>query len=92
MKKRITLIGLDTHRNSIEVVLSDDSRNAEVRLYGSMGEALGSLDKMTHKREATGVELRFVYEAGPYRVVSTIARELSGFMWTIGKHVPVPRT
>ena len=43
MKKRITFVGLDTHKNSIEVALADDGRNAEVRLYGSIGGDLGSL-------------------------------------------------
>jgi len=65
MKKRITFVGLDTHKNSIEVALADDGRNTEVRLYGSIGGDLASLDKMIRKLQATGTELRFVYEAGP---------------------------
>jgi len=65
MKKRITFVGLDTHKNSIEVALADDGRNTEVRLYGSIGGDLASLDKMICKLQATGTELRFVYEAGP---------------------------
>jgi transposase len=56
---------LDTHKNCIEVALADDGRNTEVRLYGSIGGDLSSLDKMTHKLRTTGAELRFVYEAGP---------------------------
>lgn len=32
MKKRITFVGLDTHKNSIEVALADDGRNTEVRV------------------------------------------------------------
>jgi len=31
MKKRITFVGLDTHKNSIEAALADDGRNTEVR-------------------------------------------------------------
>ena len=65
MKKRITFVGLDTHKNSIEVALADNGRNTEVRLYGSIGGDLASLDKMIRKLQATGTELRFVYEAGP---------------------------
>jgi len=65
MKKRITFVGLDTHKNSIEVALADEGRNREVRLYGSIGGDIASLDKMIRKLQATGGELRFVYEAGP---------------------------
>ena len=65
MKKRITFVGLDTHKNSIEVALADDGRNTEVRLYGTIGGDLASLDKMIRKLQTTGAELRFVYEAGP---------------------------
>jgi transposase len=65
MKKRITFVGLDTHKNSIEVALAYDGRNTEVRLYGSIGGDIVSLDKMIRKLQATGGELRFVYEAGP---------------------------
>lgn len=65
MKKRITFVGLDTHKNSIEVALADEGRNSEVRLYGSIGGDLGSLGKMIRRLQTPGVELRFVYEAGP---------------------------
>jgi transposase len=65
MKKRITFVGLDTHKNSIEAALADEGRNTEVRLYGTIGGDLASLDKMIRKLQATGGELRFVYEAGP---------------------------
>jgi transposase len=65
MKKRITFIGLDTHKNSIEVALADEGANSEVRLYGSIGGDLDSLDKVIRKLHTPGVELRFVYEAGP---------------------------
>lgn len=65
MKKRITFVGLDTHKNSIEVALADEGANSEVRLYGSIGGDLDSLDKMIRKLSIPGAELRFVYEAGP---------------------------
>jgi transposase len=45
--------------------LADDGRNTEVRLYGTIGGDLASLDKMIRKLQTTGVELRFVYEADP---------------------------
>jgi transposase len=42
-----------------------DGRNTGVRLYGSIGGDIASLDKMIRKLQATGGELRFVHEAGP---------------------------
>jgi len=65
MKKRITFVGLDTHKNSIEAALADGGRNTEVQLYGTIGGDFASLDKMIRKLQTTGVELRFVYEARP---------------------------
>jgi hypothetical protein len=60
MKKRFTFVGLDTHKNSIEAGLADGGRITEVRLYGTIGGDLASLDKMTHKLQASGVEPLFV--------------------------------
>jgi hypothetical protein len=49
VKKRITFVGLDTHKNFIEAALADDGRSTEVRLYGSIGGDLASLGKMIRK-------------------------------------------
>jgi len=61
MKKRITFVGLDTHKNSIEVALADEGANSEVRLYGSIGGDLDSLDKMIRKLRIPGPEPLFRY-------------------------------
>jgi len=45
MKKRITFVGLDTHKISIEAALADDGRNTEVRLYGTIGGDLAHWTK-----------------------------------------------
>jgi transposase len=49
MKKYITFVGLNAHKNSIEVAMADEGPNSEVRLYGSIGGDLDSLDKMIRK-------------------------------------------
>jgi len=65
MKHSIIFCGLDVHKDSIDIALADDGRNGEVRSYGAIGGDLTSLDKAIRKFRRSGVELRFVYEAGP---------------------------
>jgi len=65
MKHSIIFIGLDVHKDSIAIALADDGRNGEIRLYGTIGGDLASLDKAIRKFRRSSVELRFVYEAGP---------------------------
>lgn len=65
MKKTITFVGLDVHKNSIAVALADDGRNAEVRSYGIIGGGLDDLHHLVKKFVSQGKDLRFVYEAGP---------------------------
>jgi transposase len=65
MRKNITYVGLDVHKESIDVAIADEGRGGEVRHYGSIGGDLGSLDKLVKKMAKMGTELHFVYEAGP---------------------------
>lgn len=65
MKDNITYVGLDVHKNSIDVALADSEKTGEVRHYGTIGGDLGSLEKLIRKLVFRGRELRFVYEAGP---------------------------
>jgi transposase len=65
MKHSITSVGLDTHKDSIEIALAEHGGSQEVRRYGKIGGDLASLDKAVRKLQSTGAELRFVYEAGP---------------------------
>lgn len=65
MKKNTIFVGLDVHKNSIDIALADSGRDGDVRFYGSIGGDLDSLHKVVRKLQSTGPTLRFVYEAGP---------------------------
>lgn len=65
MKKNTIFVGLDVHKNSIDVALADDGRNGDVRFYGTIDGSLEALLKVVRKLQSTGAMLRFVYEAGP---------------------------
>ncbi len=51
MKNRITFVGLDVHKNSIDVAIADSERDGEVRNYGKIGGDLDSLHKVVRKLE-----------------------------------------
>ncbi|NLV68048.1 MAG: IS110 family transposase [Spirochaetes bacterium] len=65
MKKSSIFVGLDVHKNSIEIAIAEAGRNGEVRSYGKIDGSLGALDKVIRKLVSKGYELHFVYEAGP---------------------------
>lgn len=65
MAKRITMVGLDVHKDSIEVVTAEPGAEGEVRHFGKIGGDLAAVDRMVKQLRATGRKLHFVYEAGP---------------------------
>src|SRR5207253_6032206 len=65
MRKSIMYVGMDQHKESIEIATADEGRDGEVRRYGRIDGELHSLDQVVRKLVASGKELRFVYEAGP---------------------------
>ena len=65
MQNSITIVGLDSAKNSVAVATAETGGNQEVRYYGKIGGDMASLDKTVRKLESKGSELYFVYEAGP---------------------------
>lgn len=63
--KNVKFIGMDVHKNSIEIAVADGGRRDSARVYGSIVNDPDALNKFCRKMVSTASELRFVYEAGP---------------------------
>jgi transposase len=65
MAKRSMFVGMDVHKESIDISLAEEGRDGEVRHYGGIAGDLEALAKVLKVLRAPTRRLRFVYEAGP---------------------------
>ena len=66
MEKRITYVGLDVHKDTIAVALTEAGKRGEVREYGKIANTASALQSLVSKLARGGHRLRFCYEAGPW--------------------------
>ena len=65
MGNRSMFVGLDVHKETIDVSIAEGDRHGEVRHYGVIASDLEPLDKVVRALRAPDRILHFVYEAGP---------------------------
>lgn len=65
MENRSMFVGLDVHKESIDVTVAEEDRDREVRHWGTIPGDLEAVAKLVRALRAPDRRLHFVYEAGP---------------------------
>jgi hypothetical protein len=65
MRNRSMFVGLDVHKETIDVSVAEGGRQGEVRHSGVIASDLEPLDKVVRALRGPDRRLHFVYEAGP---------------------------
>jgi transposase len=92
MRQSTTLfVGLDVHKDSVDIALADAKRDATVRHLATVAGGLEPVTKALRRLVSSGHRLHIVYEAGPCGF--TLQRHLSALGWHCDVAAPssIPR-
>ena len=61
----VKFIGMDVHKKTITIAIAEEGRQNQPRVYGTIANDLGALNKFCRKMVSTSTQIHFAYEAGP---------------------------
>jgi len=90
-QSRILYVGLDVHKDSIDIARAEASRDAEVRHLATVAGGSASVTKALRRLISAGHQLHIVYEAGPCGFA--LARHFAALGWRCDVVAPssIPR-
>jgi len=90
-QSRILYVGLDVHKDSIDIALAEASRDAEVRQLATVAGGSASVTRALRRLISAGHQLHIVYEAGPCGFA--LARHVASLGWRCDVVAPssIPR-